>query len=960
MSLRLHFFKTIVFIFFISFSVKGQVLVSGIINQKSGLALNESTIKVFSQDSLYITGTKTDIDGNFNFYLPNKKEYYVIISFIGYKDVYKRISIEKDNINLGKITLLEDGKNLSEIEVNTIQKRGEQKGDTTLFNADAYKTQPDATAEDLIKKMPGFTSDNNGLKVNGETVQKVLVDGKRFFGDDQNAAIKNIPADIIDKVEVFDKMSDQSQFTGFNDGDQQKTINFVTKKGKNSGEFGKIYSGIGSDEDRLLRYSNGATINSFNDKRRISLLLLSNNINQQNFSMSDITGALGNSGQNSGVRQGGSGRQGNFSSGADNLMTSSQKGNTSTQASGLNYSDKWGKKTDISGSYFFNNTDNKNASDISRNYFTDNQLNYKQTNASENQNQNHRINLRIEYAIDSSNKITISPNFNFQNNTNKTNLLGNNTILDSIFLSKTQTNSVEKNIGYDFTNSFLYQHKFNKKGRSISLNIITQQNEKTNNGNYNSENKYQNDNLNLYLNQEYNKYGITKKISPNISYTEQILENSQILLSYNPSYTESSSNKQTFDSNYVTTNFSDFNTELSNKYAIIYETQRGGISYKYQKNKLNLSFGSDFQNSSLMGDQTFPLKFNLVKKFDNILPNAMLNYKIKKTKNLRMYYRSNTNIPDINQLQNVIDISNPLQIKSGNSELKQTFENNINIRFGGFDLITSRNVMLYINAGYFDNYISNATYILDQDTLIQNFNIKAGSQITKPINLNGFYNSRVSFTYGFPIKYIKCNFNLNTGLNYNHTPAMINELINYSDNFAYSGGLNLGSNLNKNIDFSISYNGNYTVVKNSIQKSANNNFFSHNANFKINWILFKNIVINSDFNHSLYSGLSQNFNQNYFLWNVYLGYKFLKSKNLEFKVSVYDLLNQNRSISRNVTGLYSEDNKTQVLKRYALVSLTYNFKKFKNGEPTKDLESDSNPFHRNRFQNSSPNQGGGN
>ena len=527
-------------------------------------------------------------------------------------------------------------------------------------------------------------------------------------------------------------------------------------------------------------------------------------------------------------------------------------------------------------------------------------------------------------------------------------------------MSKTQTNSVEKNIGYDFTNSFLYQHKFNKKGRSISLNIITQQNEKTNNGNYNSENIYQNNNLNLNLNQEYNRYGITKKISPNISYTEQILENSQILLSYNPSYTEASSNKQTFDSNYVTTNFSDFNTELSNKYAIIYETQRGGISYKYQKNKLNLSFGSDFQNSSLMGDQTFPLKFNLVKKFDNILPNAMLNYKITKTKNLRLYYRSNTNIPDINQLQNVIDISNPLQIKSGNSELKQTFENNINIRFGGFDLITSRNVMLYINAGYFDNYISNATYILDQDTLIQNFNIKAGSQITKPVNLNGFYSSRASFIYGFPIKYIKCNLNLNSGLNYNHTPAMINELINYSDNFAYSGGVNLGSNLNKNIDFSISYNGNYTVVKNSIQKSANNNFFSHNANFKINWILFKNIVINSDFNHSLYSGLSQNFNQNYFLWNVYLGYKFLKSKNLEFKVSVYDLLNQNRSISRNVTGLYSEDNKTQVLKRYALVSLTYNFKKFKNGEPTKDLESDSNPFHRNRFQNSSPNQGGGN
>lgn len=825
--------------------------------------------------------------------------------------------------------LLEDGKNLSEIEIKTIQKRGEQNGDTTLFNADSYKTQPDATAEDLIKKMPGFTSDNNGLKVNGETVQKVLLDGKRFFGDDQNAAIKNISADIIDKVEIFDKMSDQSQFTGFNDGEQQKTINFVTKKGKNIGEFGKIYSGIGADENNLIRYSNGATINSFNDKRRVSLLLLSNNINQQNFSMNDITGALGSSNQNSSGRQGGNSRQNNFSSGANNLMTNSQNGNTSTQAAGLNYSEKWGEKTEVTGSYFLNYSNNKNASDILRNYFTDNKLVYQQTNSSENQNLNHRINFRIESTIDSNNKIIINPNFNYQNNITNTYLLGNNTILNSFFLSKTKTNSEIKNLGYDFTNSIIYQHRFSKKGRTISLNITTQQNEKLNNGNYISENKYQNDTLNLNLNQEFNNYSYIKKISPNISYTEQFSENSQVLISYNPSLTNASANKKTYDSNFVTQRFSDFNTVLSNKYSLIYQIQKGGISYKYQKNKINLSFGSDVQTSNLIGDQTFPIAFNIIKKFQNILPNAMLNYKITKTKNLRIYYRSNTNIPDITQLQNVIDISNPLQIKSGNSDLKQTFENNINIRFGGFNMITSQNMGLFLNAGYIDNYISNATYILRRDTVIQNLNILSGSQLTKPVNLNGFYTVKSFFAYGFPLKYIKCNLNLNGGLNYNHIPAMINDLINYSDNYAYNSGFNIGSSMNTNLDFSIGYNSNYTVVKNSIQKSANNNFLIQNISFRINSILLKSIVINSDINQNIINGLSQNFNQNYFLWNIYVGYKFLKSRNLEFKFTVYDLLNQNRSINRIVTGLYSEDNKTQVLKRYVLASLTYNFKKNK-------------------------------
>ena len=287
------------------------------------------------------------------------------------------------------------------------------------------------------------------------------------------------------------------------------------------------------------------------------------------------------------------------------------------------------------------------------------------------------------------------------------------------------------------------------------------------------------------------------------------------------------------------------------------------------------------------------------------------------------------------QLQNVIDISNPLQIKSGNASLKQTFENTINFRFGGFNPETSRNTMLFINTNYTDNYISNATYIIKNDSVIQGFDVKAGSQLTKPVNLNGYYMARGFFVYGFPATSIKSNLNINGGITLNHTPTMINDVLNYSNSYATNGGIYIGSNISPQLDFSIGYNGNYTVVKNTVQKQSDNNYFSHTGTLRVNWILLKRFVINSEISHTLYNGLSQSFNQEYLLWNAYIGYKFLKDRSLEAKVSVFDLLNQNRSVGRNITGNYTEDYNTVVLKRYFLFTLTYTLKKFKDGATSK-------------------------
>ncbi|WP_317897537.1 TonB-dependent receptor [Aurantibacillus circumpalustris] len=908
-----------------------QVTITGVLSDKTGESLPGATVKVLKPDSSFIQGVSSDNEGKFSLSLSTNSKFILVFSYLSYRDKYRVIETKNQALDLGKILLREDAKTLNEVEIKTLQQRGEQKGDTTAFNADAFKTNPEATAEDLLKKLPGVTSDNSGVKVNGESVQKVLVDGKPFFGDDPNAALKNLPAEIVDKVEVFDKMSDQAQFSGFDDGNQQKTINIVTKKGKNIGQFGKVYGGYGSDETGTPRYNGGAALNSFNATRRISLLLLSNNINQQNFTMSDITGALGNSGQSGGGR----GRN----SAANNLLTSPQNGNSATQSAGLNYSDAWGKKINVSGSYFFNYTDNRSESNTTRSYFTDDNIIYKEETSNKNINQNHRVNFRFEYNIDSSNKLTILPTLNFQNNNATSSLLGNTSHLDGVKLNNALTNSKSLNLGYDFSNTLLYLHKFKKNGRTFSLNFDTKLSERDNTGSYYS---LYSDTAETLRDQEYKTYSYNKKISPKLSYTEPLNKNAQIEINYNPSYTKGKSDKSTNDYNIDEYTYSDFNTTLSNKYINIYETQRGGLSYKYRKDKLSLSFGVDAQQSTLSGEQTFPYELGIDQSFKNILPNARLNYKFSKTKNLRVYYRSSTDIPELSQLQNVIDISNPLQVKSGNDQLKQSFDNRLGMRFGGFNPTTSRNTMLFMNINYSNNYISNASYILRSDSIIQGYNVAAGSQLTKPINVDGFYNIRMFGVYGFPLKSLKSNVNVNGGVNYNHTPTIINDFRNYSNSYATNAGVFLGSNISEKLDFSIGYNGNYTVVKNTTQINSDNSYFTHTATFKLNYIL-KNFVFNTDISNTIYKGLSQSFNQAYYLWNAYIGYKFLKNKSLEAKISVFDILNQNRSISRTVTGSYTEDNYTSVLRRYAMFTLTYTLKNFKSGTAPK-TDDENNPF----------------
>ncbi|HXU26230.1 MAG TPA: outer membrane beta-barrel protein, partial [Bacteroidia bacterium] len=529
-------------------------------------------------------------------------------------------------------------------------------------------------------------------------------------------------------------------------------------------------------------------------------------------------------------------------------MVSQQGGITTTHAAGLNYSDDWGKKIKVTGSYFFNYADNSNNSTLSRNYIVarENGLHYNQSANAGSTNQNHRVNFRFEYNIDSSNSLIIVPKFSIQQNRSNSDLSGLNLLSGDTAQSKTTTNNYAKNFGYDFSNTITLRHKFKKPRRTISLGVATDYNPKTNSGSLYSSNIYYQLDTSTTLNQQNNGNALGLNISPNLSYTEPLGKKSQLMFSYNPSINKSTIDKRTFDKDNLDANYNQLDTILSNKYSNTYIYQRGGLSYRFTDKKMNFMLGANVQYATLNGTEQFPYALNINKNFESVLPQMMFNYKFSKTKNLRITYRTNTSPPGISQLQNVINNSNPLLLSTGNPDLKQDYEHIVNLRYGSVNATKATNFMVYAMANYIQNYVANSTLIPTSPTVIPNSNVvlRPGSQLTKSVNLNGYWNARSFLTYGFPLSKLKMNLNLNTGFTYNLIPDLINEQENLANNYNFSEGLVLSSNISQKVDFSLSYSGNYSIVKNTLQKQSDNNYFNQVTTFKFNWLPYKGIIFN--------------------------------------------------------------------------------------------------------------------
>ena len=886
-----------------------------------------ATVSLLLQaDSSIVKTGLTGAFGGFIFDNLATDSFIVKISTIGYQEYLSFITLRNNEKDLGAVKLSKQGKDLAVVTIVAKAPPVLQKGDTSQYSASQYKVNPDATTEDLIKKMPGITVDKDGtVTAQGEQVKKVTIDGKDFFGDDASAALKNLPSEVVDKIQVFDKLSDQAQLTGFDDGNSTKAINIVTKTGVKNGQFGRIYAGYGKDD----RYSAGGNISLFKGNRRLSFVGNFNNINQQNFGSQDLLGLT--SGTNNNNNRGGGGRGGR-GGGSDNFTVGQASGISKTNAIGINYSDQWGKKLTVAGSYFFNNSTNNNQSFTNTKTLGDIKQFLTQNSDGVTKNYNHRINLRMEYKIDSSNSIFIIPNISFQKNNSNTASSGYvfNNLGDSV--SNAILNSNADRNGYNIRSNIMYRHSFAKKGRSLSVGFNTTFTKNDGESIQDGRDRYYDENgtflYDSLRNQltDNNTKGHT--IGGNVSYTEPIGKKSQFQIEYSPSLQKNKADQQTllFDGQ----KYSQFDTTLSNKFDNTITTNNAGISYRYSPGKdEQLSFGVNFQNSKLESQRIFPVISSVDQSFSNFLPNAMWRKKLSNYSNIRIFYRASTNFPSVTQLQDAINPANPLRISSGNPGLKQSYTHFLSGRYTYTNSKTSRSFFANIFLQTASDYISNATYIVDgADSTLQGYKLNHGAQLTKPVNLDGYKSLRTFFTYSMPVKKLKTVINLNAGFSYSKLPGFANYVKTTTDNYTYNAGIVLASNISEYVDFNISYNANFNDAKTSSTTTSTNNYVNQTAGVQLSLLNKKGWFIQNDVTNQSYSGLSGGLNQSYWLWNAAIGKKFLKKKAGELKLSVFDLLKQNQSIIRTVTNTYIEDAQSQVLQQYFMLTFTYSLKNF--------------------------------
>ncbi|MBS1653961.1 MAG: outer membrane beta-barrel protein, partial [Bacteroidetes bacterium] len=829
----------LIIVLFFSFSISyGQTIKGKLTDLVDNTALAGATVRLTGvKDSSVKFSTLSDKKGAFVFESVHADSFMLKVSFVGY-DLYKQFVVLKDstpNLDLGIIYMPKKTKELDAVTVIANTPPAQQKGDTIQYNASQFKVNPDATSEDMLKKLPGVTIDKDGtVTAQGEQVKKVTIDGREFFGDDATAALRNMPAEIIDKIQVFDKLSDQAQFTGFDDGNTQKSINIVTKADMRNGQFGRVYGGYGTDG----RYTGGGNMSFFKNNRRVSLVGLANNINQQNFGTQDLLGVTSNSGGGrggfGGARGGGGGGnyggRGGFGGGTDNFQVGQQNGISRTNAFGINYSDMWGKKIDVTGSYFFNNSFNTNNQLVRQQTFFTNDSSqvYNESSIANSSNYNHRFSMRMVYTIDSANSLIFTPSLGLQKNKTVNDYTGSYTGINSTGLSNLLSESISNTLattsGYNFNSNLLFRHSFHKRGRTISFNLSTSSNNKNGNTFIDAESHFYSDagTTDSLQNQYSDNKTNGHTISGNLAYTEPIGKQSQLQFNYNPSYTKNSANQETFQYDNIANKYSQFDTLLSNKFDNTVKTQNAGISWRIGSRQKQFAIGVNYQYSLLESQRTFPGVTSVNKSFTNLLPNLRWMAKLSPKSSIRLFYRASTNTPSVTQLQDVINNSNILAYSTGNPNLKQQYAHYLSGRYNFTNTQKGQSFFANIFLQTAQNYISNATYSPKHDsTLAPNIVLKAGTQLSKPINLNGYNSIRTFFTYAMPLKFIKTNVNINTGFSYSRLPGQLNTLMLKSNNYTYSGGIVLASNISEYVDFNLSYNSNYSKVRTSSRTDIN-------------------------------------------------------------------------------------------------------------------------------------------
>ncbi|MFY0653410.1 MAG: outer membrane beta-barrel protein [Cyclobacteriaceae bacterium] len=966
-----HFLSILLVLGFASVEAQDFTLRGRLRNAGDSSAVVSATIQVVSvKDSLRKHYAVSDLDGYFKVDKLEKSFYKLKITSIGFIPISNFVSVSKQDTNIGTLLIQPDTILLEGVNIEAQIIPVKQRGDTTEYNALAYKTNPDANAEELLEKMPGIVIDNGTVQAQGENVEKVLVDGKEFFGNDPRAALQNIPAEIIDKIEVFDQASDQAQFSGFDDGETSKTVNIVTKSDMRNGQFGNVYAGYGLDEDR---YHTGGAVNIFDHDRRISIIGQSNNINIQNFATEDLLGVVsggsrrgrrgrGGGGQGGGGRRsiGGSGGRGSVS----DFLVNSQGGISQTHALGINYSDKWGKKVDVSGSYFFNRTDNDTEQMLNQD-FTTTERNYSEDNISNSMNVNHRMNMRLQYKLDDKNSIIIRPRVTVQENDGFENTFSN-TITPRQEL-EVQNVFGSDLYGLDLSNNLLFRHRFEKAGRTASFNVSTRYSKDTGDSRLSALTERLGEGIATMedLDQVSELFSDGLSIGTNLSYTEPFGEKAQLELSYRHSENLSDSDQETLDYSEGDADYSILNKEQSSLFNSKTTANAVGTSLRVVGKKAVFMTRLSFQDQNLRNDQTMPSELDINRSYFNLIPMAMLQLRPTRQKSLRVIYMTNTRTPSLSQLQDVVDKSNTARWSAGNPRLDQTYAHNFVLRYNSTNMENSSTLFAMARASFTQNYIGRSTYLADREALdVNGIIVDPGVQLSIMENMSGNRTVQSFMAYGRPIKFLKSNLNGNLAYRFSRTPGLNNGELNMADNAAYTLGATLSSNISEKVDFTLSYRTSFNTVNNSQEsrQNANNNYQSQNVRGRLYIMFPKSIVFRSDLAYQSNSSQSNSFNLDFWIWNMSLGKKIFKNKRGEIKLGVADVLSQNQSIRRSITANAIQDVQTLVLQRYYMFTFTYKIRNFIKGVQNQGNSEDEERrkrFMKMREEGGSDRSGGG-
>ena len=904
-SILLFFFATTTLIAQ-TYSIKGRVQESG-----SKTAIPTATILLLRvNDSTQVDGMISDLDGNFEIDDVREGEYLLKVQYLGYQNLFRSLQVAR-NIDLGVISIQEEATALEEVTISARRSTSQQKSDTTLYNADAFKTMRDASAQTLIEKLPGVTSADGALQAQGENIGQILVDGKPFFGTDVRTALQNLPAEVIQSIEIFDQLSEKARLSGFDDGERLKTINIITKPNRRKGQFGRTSAGYGSDD----RYVVGASINAFNEDQRITFTGLSNNINLTDYS-SDPNAQ-------------------------DNARP--QNGIINTNLAGLNYSDLWGKKIKVSGSYVFSSRENIGQEIRFREFITNNETDqfYEEVSNDTRLNNQHQFDMRFEYNIDEKNRILYIPRFSARFETENSDFFGETTngvdLINSVENTRTS-----KNKDYDLFNRFFYSHKFDKPGRTMTVRARLGNNANEDRANRLAENQFFSPTFRTEtINQQINRDRTGLSWETGISFTEAVSERSQFELEYEIGNRINDSDQLIFDVIDETPGDPELrlDTALSNTFESKFLTQEVELGYQYSKDGLRFQVEGQYQNAKLDNSQGFPLTFDLLRTFQSFQPSVRIDYKFSDNTNIEFDYDTRTNEPNLRQLQPVVDNSNPLQLYVGNPDLDQSYSNRLRVRFRSNNPETDRNWFLFAQSSFVKNTISNSSFIAQEATEIENgIILEQGSQLFRPVNLDGYWDFRSWLSYGIPAGFIKSNFNMNFGAAYTKRPTLVNQQNGFNNSRRLSTGFSISSNISDQIDFNIWTRFSFNDVENTLNPNLNNKFFNQRGRINFNWIIWEGFVYRLDLTHQVNSGLSEGFDTNFTLVNMSLGKKIFNNQRGEISLNVYDLFRQNNNIRRNISETFIEDVQTNVLQRYVMLTFSYNIRRFSKGMDMDDYQ----------------------